>query len=127
MSLRDLLNILEGNEVLVPVKGSFRTWKPRLVFFTSDRPWQQWCFRKGPPGELSPLSPEEEAQLGRRIATVKEFRTQVTLNAALGMPELGGDSLPRVEGGDHNTVRSPPIVFNAEGLELEPLFIDLSE
>jgi len=147
MPLSDLLNILEGNQVLVPVKGSFRTWCPKLVFFTSDRPWQQWMFKKGGGSELAPLSPEEEAQLGRRITIQREFRgPPVPLNVALGMRAVGengraerdrsplgdvgeenGDSLPTGGGGGDNTGTPPPFPDNIIGFEqvfspLLPLF-----
>lgn len=88
MPLRDLLNLLEGNKVRVQVKGSFVTFGPSVVFFTSDRPWQQWLFPKGPDRGLGPLSPEEEAQLGRRITYQEEVRSPIQVAQALGMPHI---------------------------------------
>jgi len=106
-SLRDLLNLLEGNNVQVPVKGGFVTWRPRLVYFTSDRPWQEWMFVKGV-GPLAPLSQEETSQLSRRITGQEFVQRQVTLNEALGMTPSRG-----VVG--YNTVSPPPP-------ETEPVF-----
>lgn len=105
MSFRDLLNILEGNKVLVQVKGSSVTWCPKLVYFTSDRHWTQWLFPKGPDRGLGPLSPEEESQLGRRITLCEEMQgSPVPLAQALGMN-------PSCCGGGYNTgapSASPP-------------------
>lgn len=88
MPFRDLLNILEGNKVRVQVKGTFVTFGPSVVFFTSDRPWQQWLFPKGPDRGLGPLSPEEEAQLGRRITHQEEVVAPIQVAQALGMPSV---------------------------------------
>jgi len=115
MSLRDLLNLLEGNYVQVPVKGSFVTWKPKLVYFTSDRPWQQWMFKKGVGNELVGLSEEEEAQLGRRISGQEFIPRTVPLNEALGMaPAVVGDSLPTGRGGGGHNTGSPPPPENSD-------------
>lgn len=101
MSFRDLLNLLEGNQVRVQVKGSHVTFKPAVVYFTSDRHWSQWLFPKGPDRGLGPMSEEEQAQLGRRISLCEEIRPQRDLNQALGMnPSRGG--------GGHNTVPASP-------------------
>jgi len=83
MPFRDLLNLLEGNEVRVQVKGSYVTFKPSVVFFTSDRPWQQWMFPKGPDHGLGPMSAEEAEQLGRRITHQEEMRSTRTITQAL--------------------------------------------
>lgn len=99
-SFRDLLRILEGNEVLVQVKGSHVTFKPELVYFTSDVYWEFWTF--GPPGYARTLNEEEKAQLRRRISNCEEvLGPAVQLRDALGMPPrllaptgvgLGGDN-----------------------------------
>jgi len=86
MSFRDLLNLLEGNQVLVPIKGSFVTWRPSLVYFTSDRHWREWMFPKGKDQGLGPMSEEEQAQLGRRISMCVHIEGDpVPLSWALGM------------------------------------------
>lgn len=123
MSLRDLLNILEGNKVQVPVKGSFVTFAPSVVFFTSDRPWQQWMFKKGPGTDLAPLSQEESAQLGRRITLQEEVRLARTLNEALGMgpepqaalaPSLVGTDVPTGVGVGGDNTGTPPTPESSE-------------
>lgn len=116
---RDLLNLLEGNEVRVQVKGSYVTFKPSVVFFTSDRHWREWCFPKGPDRGLAPLSEEEQAQLGRRVTLCEEMTPVVPLNAALGMVPLPAPPLPPtlptsplslgdLGGGGDNTGTPPP-------------------
>lgn len=90
MPFRDLLNILEGNQVLVPVKGSFVNWRPRVVFFTCERPPNEWLFTFGKERRL--LTRSELAQLERRITQVTHFATPYT--NVLGVNPGGGNNDP---------------------------------
>lgn len=109
MSFRDLLNLLEGNNVLVPVKGAFVCWRPRVVFFTCDRPPNEWEFTFGAAKQKRPLGAQELAQLERRITQV--IHLPIPLNLALGMPVIEDIN---VNGGGGNNDTPPP--FDVEGL-----------
>lgn len=123
MPFRDLLNLLEGNEVRVQVKGSHVTFKPSVVFFTSDRHWREWMFPKGPDRGLGPMSADEEAQLGRRVTSCEEVFKARTVSEALGMnpSRVGGDNT-----GAPDVALSPPTheFFTSEG-EMEEIMAEL--
>lgn len=118
MPFASMLNLLEGNKVLVPYKGGYAPFAPKLVYFTSDRHWSEWWFQ-GRDGRPAPQSDEDKAQLGRRITCTREFRGEPRpLNEALGLAraqeELSWDeglfeelntfiSSVSVSGGESNT------------------------
>lgn len=118
MSFASMLNLLEGNKVLVPNKGGYVTFAPKLVYFTSDRHWREWWF-VGRDGRPAPQSLEDQSQLSRRITCTREFREQRCAYAALGLAqpeELSWDDSLFKEidniiysvGGESNTDISPP-------------------
>jgi len=86
MSLSDMLNLLEGNKLQVPVKGNYVPFAPKLVFFTSDRHPREWCFI-GRDGRPAPSSPEDYAQLARRITCIREWRGERNAYVELGFEE----------------------------------------
>lgn len=73
-----MLNILDGYPVLVPVKGSFRLWRPKVVFFTSDRHPKQWLFNvtDRPNEPRQGLDDQRWSQLERRITLIEEVKAQ---------------------------------------------------
>jgi len=117
MSFASMLNLLEGNKVLVPIKGGYAPFAPKLVYFTSDRHYREWWFA-GRDGRPAPQSPEDEAQLARRITYVREFRKPPSsVNDVLGtgcQPEdLSWDEdifqeINLLVGGGGNTESPPP-------------------
>lgn len=137
VSFADLLCILEGNRLLVPVKGSFVTFAPSVVYFTSDRHWEEWTF--GPLGTpRSPLSADDCAQLARRISRCERLRpAQTPLNGALGLapallnrPELYYRAPPPAApapapteleepGGGNTDPPQAPLEFDVEYLNLD--------
>lgn len=137
MPLNDMLNLLEGNKVLVPEKGGFVTFAPKLVYFTSDRHWREWAFT-GRDGKATLQSPEDTSQLGRRFAGAFELRGQTVLELSPG-GHLGGTRSPQASsfvfcedwekeldsffsGGGGNTDTPPPLSTppGAERLPLSP-------
>jgi len=88
---RDLLNLLEGNRMLVPVKGGFVCWRPSVVIFTCDRPPNEWSFNFGSQTRI--LSQSEYAQLERRLTEVRHFPRSYL--DALGMPGGGNTEPPQ--------------------------------
>jgi len=85
---RDLLCLLEGNRMFVPVKGGFVCWRPTVVIFTCDRPPNEWSFQFGSQTRI--LSQSEYAQLERRLTEVRHFPRSYLM--ALGMPGGGGNT-----------------------------------
>lgn len=114
-----MLNLLEGNAVQVPVKGSHRTWRPSVVYFTCNCHPRNWLWQRGRQ-ERTRLSEEEWAQFRRRITDIVRFNPDGTRST-----EVWED------GGAYNT-EPPPAVgppINEEPIPLAtteelPLFAD---
>lgn len=137
MSFASMLNLLEGNKVLVPNKGGYAPFAPKLVYFTSDRHWNEWWF-EGRDRRPTPQSDQDKAQLGRRITCTREFRGEPQcLNQALGLQggrnneDLSWDEEVFQElnefisvyvGGESNTEFSPPTPPEPDELSLEQVF-----
>lgn len=114
MSFSDMLNLLEGNKLQVPVKGTYVPFAPKLVFFTSDRHPREWAFI-GRDGRPTPTSPEDYAQLARRITCIREWRGSRNAYVELGFEEEAAmNSILEkefTEGGFGNT-ENPPSPLN---------------
>lgn len=75
MPLRDLLRIIEGYGMQVPVKGSFVPWRPEVVYFTSDSHPNGWHFICDTVSrERKLLSPHQQQQFIRRITRILHFQ-----------------------------------------------------
>ena len=107
MPFRDVLNILEGNTVQVPCKGSFLTWRPKVVFFTSDVHPSEWTFTSEEDSRKRvTLDNRQYKQFWRRVThceriqpTVNAFEVMAEADEA-GSPVEGPGELPGVgEGG----------------------------
>lgn len=59
-----LLRLLDRYSMRVAVKGGFRAWVPTVIYITCPQP----------PDNCYLDSPEEIAQLLRRVTVVKEFK-----------------------------------------------------
>lgn len=90
MPFRQLLRILEGYPVQVPIKGGYRLWRPKVVFFTSDIHPNGWQFIKDTVSRTRQLlSPTEQSQLYRRITRIFHARG---LQAQLPLGNLHGQA-----------------------------------
>lgn len=111
MPFRDLLNLLEGNVLQVPVKGGFVRWSPSVVYFTSDVHPRDWTFDFNGDGKRQGLNDARLAQLLRRFGHIEPIQAPPEqLLVVLG------------EGGGLNTIRPPPEGAAFSNLLLPPLF-----
>ncbi len=60
------LQLLDGYDLQVPVKGGFVKFSPKKIYITSNQEWSSW---------YAPMTPSHEAALKRRITSVVEFHT----------------------------------------------------
>jgi len=111
LPFRDLLNILEGNELQVPVKGSFVRWAPSVVYFTSDCHPADWTFDFTGDGKRQGLNEARMAQLMRRLHVIEKVQVPPQPRVVV----LG-------EGGRLNTSTPTPLGSAFENLMLPPLF-----
>lgn len=64
LKLSFLLRLLDRYQMLVPIKGGFVQWSPRIIYITSNKPPEQW---------YSGAYPEHQAALLRRLTTIQQF------------------------------------------------------
>lgn len=75
MPFRLVLRIIEGYPVQVPFKGGFVTFRPKVVFYTSDCHPNGWCFIKDTVSrQRGLLSPVEQEQFYRRVTRIYHLR-----------------------------------------------------
>lgn len=97
MPFRQLLRIIEGYPMQVPIKGGFAAWRPKVVIFTSDTHPNSWCLIKDTVSRTRALlAPHEQAQLWRRITRIYHLRKRQALSDAL-RPQLEAPLPPQEE------------------------------
>lgn len=90
MPFRQLFRFIEGYPVQVPVKGGFVTFRPKMVFFTSDRHPNGWNWIKDTVSRTRGLlSPEEQVQFYRRITRIYHLRSPPSPAFQTGRLEFG--------------------------------------
>lgn len=117
-----MLNILDGYPVLVPVKGSFRLWRPKVVFFTSDRHPREWLFNVTDRVNEArqALDDQRWSQLERRITLIEEVQGHRALGMTLAITHMGEG-----EGGLNIEAPPPPSSSAWENVHLPQLPFDV--
>ena len=106
LSVSQFLRLTDKFPQRVPVKGGFITWKPKVIVFTSNLPWECWFPR---------VDPMHLAAIQRRLSRVSRVykdRTEVEYEA----PEHGVQEEGAALQDDEQALQEDPVPDEEEEL-----------